>query len=712
MRAFICFLLCIVAITSCVTNKPYYNNVSQFDYNKRCEIANPVYKKTISPVGIGSIVAGTIGGGYAGYQAKLVRFNDGQKQQSFDVGGAVLGAAIGYSVTYFANRLAGWGKTVTNVEPEKWLKKANTQFKYLGNYAGSIKVIHSSIEPDFAIQSLQDAHDFAKVFRNSPYTNQVTQTALTSSNIQRQELLEVIDLFPTSASLTDFKRKYVRLSPNIDALLEASKRFPETKLNTEHLASNLVNSYTDAVLFNKNYRSRTYNKQVVLNALRNTNTNQIPELADLFGNDITITSSDFGKLISDDLRRQKYFDSRFTFSAPKSFEDIVYTSSQYQWLHFSQKSNSILQQFWNIGYKTIPDGNQLLWLLRKLPQGSLSTTLKIKQSEVETFINTKLTEEVKSKVFLSESKELGSNNPEWEKWKTSSYTAGVVEDKGEAKYLMMGQVQNFSRFDLPIKIDVSGQLIVETKAQGTGFVSNLIASITGTQRQDIGNQQATFQVPLLRKGEKMLYAAMLDFGTKTRSMGININDWIKFKTELLLTNISRSVSFSNAPLSSFQQNQQEQWQILAKNGFPDAKLTDFLRGEEVREDEWHEAHMRMLEAARKAKADDERTREVASNTCYSILYVKDDEIPTFKFSGQDYKPTSDVYQYRCNSGSSSWYYLVNLAYNTKAGRGPIDISFDKDWKAGWYWYMGSGTTMKSGPYGSKEEAAKKGCNCN
>jgi hypothetical protein len=707
MRALFYFLIFMVALASCVTNKPYYDSVSQFDYNKRCEIANPVYKKTISPLGIGSIVAGTIAGGYVGYRAKLVNFNDGQKQQSFDVGGAVLGAAIGYTATYFANRLAGWGKTVNNVEPEKWLKKTNTPFKYLGSSAGSIKVIHHSIEPDFTIQTLQDAHDFAKVFRNSSYTNQVTQTALTSSSIQRQELLEMIDLFPTSASLTDFKRKYVRLSPSIETLLEASKRFPETKLNTEYLASGLVNNYADAALFNKNYRSSTYNKQVVLNALRNSNTNQVSDLADLFGNDINITSSDFGKLISDDSRRQKYFESRFILSAPKSFEDIVYTSSQYQWLQFSQKSHSILQQFWNIGYKTIPDGNQLLWLLRKLPEGSLATTLKLKQSEVEAFINTKLTEEVKSKVFLSESKELGSNNPEWEKWKTSSYTAGVVEDKGEAKYLMMGQVQNASRFDLPIKIDVSGHLIVETKAQGTGFVSNLIARFAGTQRQDIGNQQASFQVPLLRKGEKTLYAAMLDFGTKTKSMGINVNDWIKFQSELLLTNISRSVSFSNAPLSSFQQNQQEQWQVLAKNGFPDAKLTDFLRGNEVREDEWHESHMRMIEAARKAKEDDIRTREVASNTCYSILYVEADEIPTFKFSGYDYKPTSDVYQYRCNSGSSSWYYLVNLTYDTEA-----KTYVDSSWKAGWYWYMGSGTTMKSGPYGSKEEAAKKGCKCN
>lgn len=105
---------------------------------------------------------------------------------------------------------------------------------------------------------------------------------------------------------------------------------------------------------------------------------------------------------------------------------------------------------------------------------------------------------------------------------------------------------------------------------------------------------------------------------------------------------------------------------------------------------------------------DDNVERAVSKNCYKFGLLKEADIPTFKFSGQDYKPSANVYEYICtNKQVGRRRYMLYLQYDTKA---PLfNITLNKNWEAGWYWYDNS--MDKNGPYDSVEKAAEAACEC-
>ncbi|HPT30909.1 MAG TPA: hypothetical protein PLW67_03675, partial [Prolixibacteraceae bacterium] len=120
-----------VLLSGCITLKPDSSIVSDPDYNQRREIGNLHYDKKPGLAGYSAMGASTIAGGLAGYSADLIKYHKGTEIKSFKAGNALLGAAIGFSTSYFINRSLGWGKVVKVYDAQEWLRKANNNYLIL-----------------------------------------------------------------------------------------------------------------------------------------------------------------------------------------------------------------------------------------------------------------------------------------------------------------------------------------------------------------------------------------------------------------------------------------------------------------------------------------------------------------------------------------------------------------------------------------------------
>ena len=606
MQKFICFFF-IVGFWSCTTLKPDSSQVSKQDINKRVEIENPQYYKQLNGFGYGSMAAATVVGAYAGYQTKAMQYHNGTEQKTLDVGNALIGAAVGFTVSYYANRLMGWGKTKEVSSNEEWLKKANKSYVLLNSDQSgtTIRAIHKAAEFDFTLNSLSDAQDFAQAFKNSPHTSRVIDQAINSTTLQRSDYADMADIFSRNSGAIKLKKEYIRYSSTVAELFEGVEKFPNTGLPAEQMAGDLVVNYRDVELFFSKFSNSKSGKQAFVNGLQGCTENEVLTLYRRMRQNFQMSPSEFNQLKLTSTTKAGYFNAQFTIKPPKNITEVHNKVREYSWIDYAERPMNILNQFWKIGYTTISDGDDLvasIWNLSKDPNYKY---YKLMPKNTGQFIGQKLEQEIQKNVSIVSSIALEPQNPEWENWKKSTYTAGVVTTKGVGKYLIYGEIQNRSRFTIPIKISTAATLlsiaevdmgVIGTFADGLEKVLNFFGQSAGprppTQSvRSVGNAEDFYIVPDFKAGERTIYATMLNFGEGLTNTGIDATSIIgglKGKTELKLANLNQKVVFSSQPISSSLLRKQAQTQEFAKNGLPSATVHDFLRnGKEVKEAEWH-----------------------------------------------------------------------------------------------------------------------------
>lgn len=273
------FLFFIISFWGCTTLKPDSSQVSEQDINKRVEIENPHYYQKLNGVGYGSMVAATAAGAYAGYQTKAMKYNDGTEQKTLDVGNALIGAAVGFTLSYYANRLLGWGKTKPASSNEEWLKKANKNYVLLNSDQSSttMRAIHSSVESMFKLENLNDAQDFARAFRNSPHTSSIIDQAVNSTKLSRSNYAAMAEIFSRNSGAIKLKKEYIRYSSTVAELFEGVEKFPNIIAEKDFQArsSNLITNIADYKEYKARFKGLEYDDKIFSNIYKNIPNNDL-----------------------------------------------------------------------------------------------------------------------------------------------------------------------------------------------------------------------------------------------------------------------------------------------------------------------------------------------------------------------------------------------------------------------------------------------------
>lgn len=280
LYAVICSLSILFLFPACVVKKPDSGRISGLDYNKRVTVYDAHYRKKPTVFGISFVVAGTAAGGYLGYQSNLIGYQDGPDRKFVQPANAVIGALIGYSLTNLCNYALGQNKTYPVTDVRKWAKDANKNYLLLSQSGSSFTLMHNSAESSFLVKNIQDARDFRTCFPNSSYSNSIALQG--TSVVKREELPELLSLFPGNAGASDMKSGFLAQSTSLGQCIEAKNKYPELSAEAERKASGYVSTLDDLRTFRNNFANSGYANEIVGGIYQRLKREELPLLVDLY----------------------------------------------------------------------------------------------------------------------------------------------------------------------------------------------------------------------------------------------------------------------------------------------------------------------------------------------------------------------------------------------------------------------------------------------
>ena len=593
--------------SACYSSRPAANKTSSPDYNKRVNVSGAHNVKRSNALNV-TFQVGLIGAGtYGGYNMDLIKHQTENGREPVRAANAAVGALAGAGLGFLFDYVAGKNTKNYNVDPQKWVWKANKEYRLLDkSYSRDFRIIHPSAEKAYTVKNIQDVRDFQTIFPNSSYTDNTFQQAI--KHLDRNDLPELITLYPTNQYVEMAKVAYIKNSPSFDAALAAAQKYPLK--NADELCVTLIQSTKNAVDFIKKFPATTYKKTAVINAFNAIAPTKLEmqNLNDVYGDIIYLNSTDLNS--EKDIVRNHYYLGIYNLIIPASSAQFDKFNADYSWLTYTNKSRDLLSTFWNMNERLYSQGKDVIYNFKSILANPLYANYKITEAEVKQFMTDKFKEEVSKNVKILNENVIGQNNPEWENWKNSPYTAGMVHEEGKVNYILYGEIRNYSKYDLPVVLGGGAilQQVMSIKGQGLGSLLTGLAALTGqstTQARDVAIAQDYYYFPVIPAGEKVIYSLLLDFGTQIKNTGVNIFDMLKGSNELVLRDTKVEIRYNTEQPSRAQLEKQNGWQRLAKDGgLPAGKLTDFMRGEEVRQDIWtvryEDYKERMQEAMRNA----------------------------------------------------------------------------------------------------------------
>ena len=599
------FLLLCILFQSCYTNKPMATRTSSPDYNKRIDVAGARYHKKGNTFDVVFNVGMVGAGAFGGYNSNLIQQQTENGREPVKVANAAIGALAGASVAYLIDQIAGKNKTFPVTNPNDWIKKANDNYKFLRGSNDNFTIIHTAVENDYTIKNISDVRDFKAAFPGSTQTDRVFQQA--ANTLSRNSLPDLIELFPNNRYADEAKMKYVLNSPSYEEMVAAVKKYPVS--NAADLCLDKIKNINHAIDFANNFNTFTNKKLAVINAFQNgTNSiSDINRLKDTYKEDFFLTAAD----LKNDNISKNYYHAQYLLNVPKTIKELDAFHTAFQWLQYTGKKKDVAGIYWDITDKTYSKGMDVIWEFLFMEFEPVYADLNLTGNDLKAVMSEKLQKEV-ANVSVQSVKAVSQQNPEWEKWKdNTTYSAGLVQDKGELVYYIYGEVKNNSKYDLPVSLTGNATLVKRSQAQGTGPWTNLLAETISEKVETIGRTSNNYVFPLLPTNSSSVYVIQLNFGYGERRSGTNIADLIKWISETLITDVSVKPSFISTVPGKDQLTQQDYWQHVIINGMPDAKLTDTWRNEEMRQEVWDKKYVnkQAIEAERARRRAIEREEE-------------------------------------------------------------------------------------------------------
>jgi len=715
--------LCVILLycTGCVTFKPDSYSVSDADYNERKVIEHPFYKGRLTPVGYGVVAASTLLGGYAGSKVDIVSFYDGESKKNIKAADIAIGSLVGFTTSMLFNYGMGYNKANLCNDPNEWLKRANNEFLYVSGPCDRIVAMHRSAESKYQIEKTEDIIDFKLAFPKSRFDDDIVKKSLKSKSVMRDDYPMLIEKFPSSSYVNEVKKQYISKSTDLTSILQARIKYPDTGLDVEPHAALSVASCADARLYQSNFPNSKYNKFVLLKGLQYCSDTEIRSLPTLFPQDYKLSKEDMSALNADDNMMRNYLNALYVIIDAKQLSTLDLLFSKYRWLDFKNKPDFVLEKYWDMTNANFKYGDDVITAMRRLAIDDKYQYLKISTAAVNNSITKGLMNEVAKMVTIADSKIISTESSEYKKWsENNNFSAGFVSSTGEIKHIVSGLLKNNSKFDLPIMVTVSGDLIKSQKLEGTGFFSDIGAAFIGAysgnsinNSKKLGSKSDYFQIPSMKPYSTASFAVLLDFGKGELAGGVNWGDVMKVKTETKLENTRILPIYYNLRPQEYKIQQQLEWAKLAKLGFPNAPLTDLYRKTQINNDAWVSEYQRQQEAMWKSreKRDDQGDNNNTDNNCpFYLIEDRDWENRTFLFSGHEYKPwmSNQVYKFKCKKWDNEKF-LVFLDHDTKADSWP-----NSDWEKGWFVYEMRGFFSgdhKSSSYKTTSAAIKDECDC-
>lgn len=219
-------ILIFVFNTSCVTQKPYAEKVSQPDYNQRISVEKPGFIKKENAIGV-TISLGLVGaGGYLGYNSDIIKLPNGEENLS-KVGNAAIGAILGYSLSRIGTHISGKNKLNPIKDKDQWLKKLDGDFSIIEQNNQQTTLINKKVETVYKVRDYYDIKDFKKAFPNSIHNEVMLSKGF--SVVERDEIPSVLQMYPNVEISDDYKLRYYELSADVNELKRAKSLFPGIK---------------------------------------------------------------------------------------------------------------------------------------------------------------------------------------------------------------------------------------------------------------------------------------------------------------------------------------------------------------------------------------------------------------------------------------------------------------------------------------------------
>ena len=578
---------------SCVSLKPTASSVTDADYNQRVKVNNPQYLKKHNALGWAFDIGAPIAGAVAGYFLDPFARQTDNGQTGAPAGGAVLGAVAGLGLTYASHAIIKYGSTTSADDKQKWVKKAyGSDYTILESSGSQLKIINNSAEKNFTVKDFSDVSDFAKAFPSSQYYEQVVAQSV--EKLSRDDLPGVLELFPQTANAQKLKDRYINESPTYEQLISALQKFPKPATEVEELYVNLVRTPSDAVDFHQRYPNSSFNKKVVLNAFQTEpQASDVRKLTAAFGNAANLSQSDLSS--ASDLIRKNYYIGMRDMNSYSSMSQLDDFNEKYSWLTFEDKKHELAVKAWTLADQLYAKGTDVISHAGLVVGKSYARKVGLDGSYFNTFVNDMLQQQF-DKISVASIKVLSSASEEFERWKKSIYSAGLVQPKGNLQFLVFGEVKNDSKFDIPISLDVCADLCRVVKLENGGLVGgvmNFLGKLAGVPMENTQTlctvEAKGFIIPCALGGQSMPYAVLVEIGeklVKSTTGVVNIADIFKASSQLIFQNPTVNVYKCDKEATQEQLEVQNAWLEMAKNGLPDAKFYDIFRNQEYKQSTW------------------------------------------------------------------------------------------------------------------------------
>lgn len=260
MKNIVLALSTCIFLTSCMTYKPDSTQIQKTGHNEVIYVYDPHYKKRPNAIGYGAMGLAAVGGGYLGYTADNGIFvrQDGDVRQPNRIANAATGALLGFATVNLTFHLSGMNKVKPSTNFQTWLNDTNNRsYVDCSEQLNSNlkKAIPRNMENTFKVSYINDVRMFYTAFGNSPRREEIFKQGV--NVVKRTQIPELLLIDPRSIHVNAAKTRYFETSQTVTELLEAKQRFPETDFPTEKRASELVQSFSDAELFFKEFGAKS-----------------------------------------------------------------------------------------------------------------------------------------------------------------------------------------------------------------------------------------------------------------------------------------------------------------------------------------------------------------------------------------------------------------------------------------------------------------------
>lgn len=658
-------IMVVLFMNSCVINKPTMNDISKKDYNERQKVNKPYYVKRLSVPGIVLTAAAPVAGAVVGYNINMISVQKGEETVPVKPANAAIGAVAGYTLANFINYCAGFNKHSAVSDPNKWVKSLNKNYSYIPGTSTTdgFYIIDNGAEQHYKVRNFEDTKQFYAAFPSSLYRDPVFKQSINVCS--REELLALLDLDRFNQHANDAKKAYIELSLSYEDLALANAKFPEISCKYEERYASLVRNVSNAVDFHRRYPNSSMTKSVIWKAFSYSipSVQEMNSLKNSYGNALWMTENDMKNCRPSNLQKANYVRTLYRDSNIKNGIDLELFYDKYEWLTYDERASDIVSNAFDVAYNSYEDGNYLLYNVNKLADIQLYKDFGVTKQIVQETINKKMEVETE-KVKIVSTNSMGQNSSDWDAWvANTTYTAGLVAESGKIKYIIYGEIENKSKFDLPVVISASADLFAETSMKTKGgvigqFFSALFDAASraqGLKEKKVSSCKQQFIIPSLPAKSKSSYAIVLDFGN-SGNVGVNVADWFKLASECKMKNLNVSRTIEKKSVSNSVLNEQKQWLDMARNGMPNTPLTDLKRGERVDQSVWAQRWQEELRARERAReyerqhASDKDVKELKEALAKTQYKIKDEK--TFDATNRDGIVTE--YKIEFSDGKSGW----------------------------------------------------------